>query len=288
MSVQIPSLVDGMPDAQYHADPVDGGSLSSTGARILAKFPPAKYAAWRATPPAPRKVFDLGHAVHSLALGRGLGVVAYPEEVLSKSGTTGTDAARAFASDSRSKGLVPLKDSEYREVKAMTEAILAHPIAGGLFAGDGKPEQSLFWRDADSGVPCRARIDWMTPAGRDGRIINVDLKTTSALSPDDWDRDAGKHGYHQQAAHYEDGLLALTGAEASATVWVVVEKAPPYLVLLTQLPLVDIRRGQDLNARARRIYAECTRTGVWPGYPPDVRIGRIPTYLARTEEDILA
>ena len=286
--IALPSVVDGLPDDVYHGDPVEGGSLSSTGARMLATAPPQKFHHWRKTPQPPRKAFDLGHAVHSLALGAGLGIAEIPESILSKSGTTGTDAAREFIETARADGLVPLKAAECAEVAAMASALLTHPIAGPLLSGDGLPEQSLFWLDPATGVACRARVDWLPPVSESGRIINCDLKTTAKdATQNEFMKAVGEHGYHAQAAWYEDGLIALTGADSAASVWVVVEKAPPYLVAVHQVCTVDMNRGRALNDRARRLYAECSASGVWPGYPARVQVGSIPPWMARAEEDLI-
>lgn len=285
--MQLPSLIDGMPDAEYHGDPVPGGSLSSTGARILAKQPPAIYDHWRKTAQPPKKTFDLGHAVHSLALGFGLGIEVYPDDVLARNGAASTDAARSFAADARARGCVPMKADEAREARAMADALLAHPIAGPLLSGEGKPEQSLFWRDAATGVACRARIDWLPPVSESGRILNVDLKTARDASPAGFSKAIGEHGHHQQFAHYEDGLSATTGAESVASAWIVIESHAPYLVAVHQSPLIDLQRARALNDRARRIYAECQQSGYWPGYPERVQMTAIPTYLAHQEEDLI-
>lgn len=287
MSITLPSIVDALPDDVYHADPIPGGSLSSTGARILAKEPPARFDYWRRTAQPPKKTFDLGHAVHSLALGYGLGIAVIPEEALSKSGTIGTKDARKFIEQAHADGLVPMKAAEAATAQQMADQLLMHPTAGPLLSGAGKPEQSLFWRDPATGVACRARIDWLPPVGKSGRIINCDLKTARDASADGFAKAIGEHGYHQQAAHYEDGLLALTGAETAASVWVVIESTAPYLVAVHQAPIVDLGRGRALNDRARRLYAACTASGVWPGYPTGVQMTAVPTYTARTEEELL-
>lgn len=285
--ITVPSIVDALPDDAYHGDPIPGGSLSSTGARLLATAPPAKFDHWRRTAQPPKKAFDLGHAVHSLALGYGLGIAEIPADVLASNGAATTKAARDFIEQARANGLTPLKADEVAEVQAMADALLTHPTAGPLLSGDGRPEQSLFWRDPDTGVVCRARVDWLPPVSASGRIINCDIKTCRDASQAEFDRDAGRLMYHAQASFYEDGLLTLTGADSAASVWVAVEKDPPYLVAVHQLPSVDMIRGRGLNRRALRLYAECTASGVWPGYPTDVQIGRIPTYLARAEEDLI-
>ena len=58
ITLPLPSIVDALPDELYHADPIPGGSLSSTGARLLVKSP-AKFDWQRSHPQPPKKAFDL-------------------------------------------------------------------------------------------------------------------------------------------------------------------------------------------------------------------------------------
>ena len=58
---------------------------------------------------------------------------------------------------------------------------------------------------------------------------------------------------------------------------------------LTFLPLEDaaLHRGAELAHRARALYAHCTATGEWPGYPPEVALVSLPPYAFRDREDFL-
>lgn len=270
-----------IPADVYHADPVPGGSLSSTGARqLLPPSCPALYRYERDHPPAPRRVFEIGHAAHKVVLGIGPELVRIDRDVWN------TNAVKAEVAAVREAGGVPLKPDRYDQVHAMAAAIRAHPIASTLFqpgydntAGNhgGRAEQSLFWQDAKTGVWLRARLDWLpnytiaiaaTNGSRHaGRLIVPDYKTAESASPDDFDRAIYRYGYHIQAAHYLDGITALYPNLVPPTfVFAVQEKAAPYLVTVIQPTNVALRIGRDECVRAREIYRRCVESGQWPGY----------------------
>jgi hypothetical protein len=259
-----------MTAAEYHADPVEGGSLSSTGARRL--LPPSCPAAFdwaRRNPQKPKAAFDLGTAAHKLVLGEG-GDLA----IIDADDWT-TKAARTDRDLARLQGATPLLRPQYERVQAMALALIAHPLAGPLFAtGRGTPEAALVHRDAATGVWRRALLDWL-PAPRSSRVIIPDYKTAVSAAPDAIARAVAEYGYHQQGAWYLDAARALDVAGDDAEfVLVVQEKDPPHLVTVVQLDAVALRIGRARNRRALEIYAECAAARRWPGYADD------PVYLS--------
>lgn len=269
----------------YHADPVAGGSLSSSGARLLLRAP-AKYAHSLTHPQAPRKVWDLGQAAHSLVLGAGPQPIEIPAGILASNGAVSTREAKAFVAAARAEGAVPLKPDEMETVRAMAEKLRSHPIAAALLDAEGSPEQTIVWRDEATGVSCRARLDWL-PAPTKGRALNVDYKTTDDASEGAFQRTAARLGYHLQGAWYEDAILATGTAREAATLWIVQEREAPYLVAVHQLGIDEMELGRDLGARACRIYAACTKSGKWPGYPARISTITYPEYVFRDAESIL-
>lgn len=271
-----------MTNAEYHADPVPGGSLSSTGARkLLPPSCPAIFQYERDNPPEPTKAFDLGHAAHDTVLGGG------PEIVPVDVDNWLTKAAKQQRDEIRQRGAVPLLRAEYEQIQAMAAALRAHPFAGRLFAeGAGIPEASLFMRDEQTGVMLRGRLDWLpTATGR--RMILPDLKTAKSANPEEFVKSAANYGYHAQAAWYSRLVKGLEIAEDVVFVFVVQEKTPPYVVSVVQLDITAMRIGALLNRRAIDIYAECERTGIWPGYVDDVALASLPVwYERRYEQDI--
>jgi hypothetical protein len=269
-----PGVYD-MPDHVYHADPVPGGSLSSSGARKL--LPPScpalfKYELDHKRPP--KKEFDLGHAAHQLVLGTG------PELVVVDRERWDTKECKAEVAAIRERGAVPLKSAEYAIVKAMAGAIRQHPIAGALFSPDrGEAEQSLFWHDRRFGIWRRARLDWLPNPGS-GRMVIADYKTAASAAPDKFQRSMHDFGYAAQASFYLDGVRALGLADKSATfVFVVQERTPPFLVTVIQPDPTAFQIGDYLNQEAMRVYAECKASDRWPGYSDGVELVSLPRWV---------
>lgn len=259
-----PGVYDGMPDEVYHRDPVPGGSLSSSGARRLLKTCPAKFDYERRHPRATTKTFDVGHAAHQMVLGTG------PELVVVPGARWDTNDAKAEVKKIRERGGIPLKQADMDQVQAMADAILADPLAAALFSS-GQPEQSLFWIDERTGIWRRARLDWL----RANAI--VDLKTCESADEEHIRKDVARYGYHAQDDFYREAARAV-GLGDLPFIFVFVEKAPPHLIHVVQLGPDELAAGRRINDRAIDRFAECQRTGTWPGYASDITTIFLPPY----------
>jgi hypothetical protein len=266
-----------MDPAEYFADPVpadQGGSLSCSGAkRLLPPNCPALFDYERRNGGRPNKdAFDFGHAAHEFVLGIGAGIIPVDAP------DWRTKAAREAKAAAYAAGLVPLLLDDMEVVKAMAEAIRAHPIAAALLNPEnGKPEQALFRQDEKEGVWLRSMLDWLPDAG-DGRMIVPDYKTTTSAAPERFRKSFADFGYHQQAAFYTDMVLALDLAEEAAFVFIAQEKSPPYLVSVFEPDAVALRIGRELNREAIDLYAACQSSGVWPGYSSEVELISLPEW----------
>lgn len=260
---------------EYHADRT---SLSSSGARRILMASPATFRYELDNPPAPKKVFDLGTAVHKLVLGDG------PKLTVVAGAAWNTAKAKAQVAEARAEGAVPLKEHEHAQVEAMADAVRRHPLAARLLNPEhGRPEQSLFWTDQLTGVQCRARLDWL-PDSDGGQMVIPDLKTAISASPKAFNKAVQDFRYDQQVDQYTGGVEALGLAEEAAMAFVIVEKTPPYLVNVIELSTGWLLMGADRNQRARSIYRDCTRTGIWPGYGKGVVMVDPPTWLETEHE----
>lgn len=285
MTAVMDPIVIGMGEFEYHSHP----ALSSTEVRlILQPGGPARYRYAKDNPPlvAPSKKFDLGSAVHSKVLGTGYETAVIPPELLAKNGAISTAAAKEFVEEARAKGLVPLKEEEFRPINAQAESVLAHPTARALFHQPGHAEASVFATDPETGVQLRARFDFLPDLTLD-RPVAVDLKTTAGqATPEDFGKAAVRYGYDVQEEHYLDDL-DLSGAAGNKPqfAFVAVEKTPPYLTAVLQLPEQLRQRGRKRARRGRATYAECIRTGVWPGLPDGAQFVDIPNFIFYEEDD---
>lgn len=281
----VPGVYD-IPADVYHADPVEGGSLSSTGARKLLRCP-ARFRYDQDHPEPYRKTFDVGSAAHRLALGEGADFEVVDGE------RWDTKVAKATVADVRAAGKVPLKAAEADRVHAMADALRKHPVAARLLdpSAGGQPEQTIIWRDEETGVWRRAMLDWLpaTYAGR--RLVVPDYKTTVSADPTGLDRTVANFGYHQQAAWYLDAVKAVGLAPEPefepAFVFIAQEKEPPYLVTVFQLDETALAVGAERNRRALERYRDCAASGFWPGYTTDIPTISLPRWAERQyQEDI--
>jgi PDDEXK-like domain of unknown function (DUF3799) len=267
-------------DDVYHGDPLEDGSLSSTGARkLLPPSTPAHYRWWADHGEEHRAVFDFGQAAHAKVLGVGRETVV----VDAKAWTT--KDAKAARGEAYAAGKIPLLTHEAQQVDAMAEALQAHPLAAALLnPGGATVEHAIIWRDAPTGVWRRAKLDALRYLA-DGRAAVVDYKTSAAAAPDEFARSVHRYGYHQQADFYLDGIRSVgLGGDDAVFLFVVQEKTAPYLVSVAQLDVEAMTWGARLNRAAVDLYAQCTATGRWPGYGDSVHCVDLPAYAVNAYE----
>jgi hypothetical protein len=248
---------------EYHADPVPGESLSNSDARrITAPGCPAQFRHDKDHRVREHKdAYDRGHVVHELVLGRGAGIVVVDYA------DWRTNAAKDKRAAAYSVGKAPILRKDYDECLAMAEAFFEDPYARALLQQPHKTEQALFWVDP-SGVVRRGMLDILptaVPAGR--TMIIPDVKTSAEVSPDEnMERKIMDCGYHRAAATYVDGVIALGLAVDAVAVFLFQSKKPPYLVVPVRLSPRALQIGRIENRAALATFAECQRSGVWPGY----------------------
>jgi len=256
---------------EYHADPVKGGSLTSSGAvKILPPGCPAKFQYERRHPLPPKDHLDFGSAAHRYVLSAGRDVV----EV--KFDSWRTDAAKEQKADARAVGKIPLLTKDLVVVKAMAAALREHPIANLLLTAEGKAEQTAVWQDPATGVWGRIMVDYL-PAASGGRIVASEYRTAADASPAGCAKAMWNYSYHQRAQWYVRGMNQVIGD--SAMVLIFQEKDPPFLVNVREPDPIAMRHGKDRNDEALEIYARCVAENNWPGYGNSVEPLSLPDWL---------
>lgn len=157
------------------------------------------------------------------------------------------------------KGKQFIEKSEYDILLGISKAISADEDAKRYLNGTGKSELSILWNDTETGLLCKARIDYKTS------VIN-DLKTTEDASQGAFERSIANYGYHRQAAHYRNGWEALTG-EILPFVIIAVEKSSPFSVMAQPIDAEAIEVGCTEVAEALRNIAEAEQTEQYKSYP---------------------
>lgn len=258
-----PGIYDGLPADTYHADDVcPEPTLSASIAALMCSRSPRH--AWTDHPrlnpnytPQARPAFDLGTTVHALLLNgeQACRVIDAPD--------WRTKDAKAERDQARAEGHIPLLAKDWARVQDMAAAVQAQLPAWEAdppLLTDGRPEQTLIWREA--GVTCRARLDWL----RDDRLAVDDVKSTAASAhPQDWQRRMWDMGSDVQVAMYIRGVKALAGTEPLFR-FVVCENTPPYAVSVVSLAPSALALANEKVGWAIAKWRDCLQSGEWPAY----------------------
>lgn len=265
---------DDIPDVEYHADI---GSLSSSGAKLLAHKTPFEFHWAQTHPPVRKREFDLGHASHRLILGKGAEI-----EILDYANYN-TKRSREERDAAYDAGLIPLLVKQHEQVETMATRALEHELGAVLFAEHGIAERSGWWFDERAGIWCRVRPDWMIWIG--DVLYIVDVKTCADADPAAFAKAAIRFRYYQQQPWYVGGVRILTGAPRIVFLLFAVSTAPPHLITVHYIDDDADAEGERANRQAMRVFAHCMLTGVWPEYPIDPYPISLPKWHALTPEE---
>jgi hypothetical protein len=268
---------------EYLRDPCPEPSLSSGMAGALLRDCPAK--AFLSHPRLNGSYeeenddkFDLGSATHALLLeGEDLARVIDSDSYRTKE-------ARAKRDQARADGKIPLLAEQYETVQWMLIAAKAQLVESELhienLQKEGAAETTIIWQDLD-GTWCRIRPDWLSY----DRVVTISYKTTAkSANPKVIDRMVESMGWDMAAAFYLRGIEAVLQT-VPAYVYMVQEVVAPYLCSFVGLTPQYLDLGKQKVQRAIEIWAECTKSGVWPGYPKKVAyVEPKPWAIAQWEE----
>jgi hypothetical protein len=284
-----PGVFYDMDEDVYHAQ---HDWLSWSGMKhLIPPSTPAHFKASRAVGQKPNRNYEQGKVVHKLVLGEGeefdvVQTISVKKEMRDAEDYN-TKSARVHRDLIRAAGKSPILRHELDAAEAMAAAICEHPTARALLS-KGTPEVSLFWIDEETGVKCRARVDWLPKSAPPQRLIVPDLKTAFNASPAEFAKAAANNGYYGQDVHYLDGIRALRLDADPEFVFVVVEKTAPHLVSVGRIAEhEDMRLARAVVDHCRRLYRDCLAADKWPGYGNTIHDLRLPLWLHYRLEEAL-
>ena len=252
-------------DAEYLADPVIEPSLNNTIAKLLIDTSPSHaYAAHPKLGGAGDAEAEddsderqrIGSAAHAMFLRGSQVAKLIPFDRYQ------SNAAKAARDEAIAAGLIPLKPKSHDKAMRVVEALERFRASTDAFS-DGKPEQTLVWREDDTW--CRSKVDWLPD---DPAAPLWDLKTTSGnASPRSWTRTAFELGADMQAAFYARGSENLRGEPPEGMLFCVVETELPCGIRVFGFSRLALDIAEDKLRVALDTWDQCRRHGEWPSYP---------------------
>jgi len=275
-----------MPAADYHADPCEAPSLSSSVCRTIVEQTPA-----HAYLEHPKLGGKRGESTPDMVFGsyaHGLIAGDVSDFEVEEFDNYQTKAAREWRDQVMETGRTPILKHTAERAGIVAEALMkkaALGITSSPFVPSAKSEVTAIWQEKD--VWLRARFDRLVID--EGAYADIwDWKFTKAgISDDALMRSIIDHGYHVQAAFYLRGLVALRPELAGRVSFILafVEVEAPYAV--RRVPICEgfLSIGNALVERGVRLWRECLASGQWPDGSETSRILTPPSwYVARVEE----
>lgn len=261
----MPQILHNMPNADYHASP----AISKSGLDKIAKSP----AHYRAAKEAPAEITDamvIGSAFHDYILLPEIFQTAYT--VLPEDFNGRTKDGKSYLETIKASGQTILKAEWLKDIQGMAAAVAAHPKAAALLTG-GHPEVSIFWQDADTGIDCRCRPDYIHSSG-----IIVDLKSTLDASPAAFSKSCANFRYHVQDAFYSEGYYQAAGTWPRGFVFIAVEKTAPYAVACYTLDDVAKEKGRELYRQDLQTLHAAQANNRWTAYSQKIETLTLPAW----------
>ena len=296
MKLEHPGLLE-MPAADYHATKALGHS-----ALLKLLRSPAHYQEYVTTPHEATAAMSFGTALHAAVLEPDAFVAEYAifnETLLEGSLQSADDykaAAEALgikvskmkkdeikeaikAADTESKfkfredvtaelyqGKIILTPEQMDAIQTITGNISKH-FRAAKHLSRGVAERSAFWQDAETGVLCKCRPDWLVE-DESGQIVAIlDVKTTKDSSIGGFSKSIANFGYDVQAAYYTDGLKSVIGKELPF-LFLAVESDAPHNVALYRADPEMMEVGRKKCRAGLMLMKWCQESGQWPGYQP--------------------
>lgn len=251
-----------MPDREYHAIK---DRCSSSALKALRKSPAHMRAGENAEQ---SDSMALGSLFHCMTLEpEELSTRYVKTEKFDRRTTAGKIAAEKFAAEN--KGKIIVDPDDWGKADIMADSARRHKKAGKLLDAAAFVEGVVLF-DID-GIPCKAKLDCFAHG------FVIDLKSTKDASPESFQRDFVKYGYHMQGAFYRRAARA-AGLECRGFVIIATENAAPFCSAVYELSENALRLGDQLINKLLPAWQECRQTNQYPGYPEIITTLDLPAW----------
>jgi hypothetical protein len=150
---------------------------------------------------------------------------------------------------------------EFDEICSMGTSIVTNKASASLLK-ECLNEQFIEWTDPDTGVKCKAIVDFANVKKR----IYGDLKSMEDASPATFSGFLAKWSTYVQLAYYGDGLAAVHGVEFNTAFVVAIEKKPPFVCQPYYIDERAIEAGRVVYKSLLAMHKKCVESGVFGAY----------------------
>ncbi len=271
-----PGIYFNLPDKEYRA--IKAYSYS----QVKRMLPTAKDYKWSVeNPTQPSDDMNIGTLINRMVLEplrdplEGFAVKPEPR------------APKGWAEQQESAGLTVISEANLKNATLAAQSLIEDSIAGPMLSGEGNSEVTLVGELFH--CPVKARID-RVPVGVD---YLIDLKKTRDNTPGRWE-DGKSEPYWLQSPFAKQARELFYNMQAGVylALWnqivtddpryrwmnVTVESTGPYHVRVFEMEKPSIKIGLELFGQLLTKLVECEKTGVWPGYKPEVEVIGITKY----------
>jgi hypothetical protein len=236
---------------------------------------PAHYRYRLRVPVADTPALQIGRLIHTLVFEPGLFAAEY---AVWDGGRRAGKEWENFKGDHA--GQTIFKADEVDEAVIIAETVRRSPLVqpyldGGIF------EHLVRWTDAETGLACKAKVDWWLPGAR----ILLDLKSARTTNAFRFGAAAGRYKYHCQLAMYAAGIEASTGTPPARVLVVAVEKDAPYDVAVFELDAEAMQLGREEVRQHLLMLRACREADRWPGrYDREMALV-LPRWMTMTDDE---
>lgn len=229
---------------------------------------PAHYRHFKAIPPEDTPAKRLGRCSHLAVL---------EPDLFASSVAVWEGAVRrgkeweAFQAKHVGKELITV--DEHQQCLDIRDAVHRHEVARRYLTG-GRSELTALWSIGE--LRCKGRLDYVNGVGI------ADLKTTKDASPDGFQLESHRYGYHVQAAWYSDGHRIVSGSVKPYFI-AAVESEPPHVVQIYRVPEHILAVGRREYMRWVDRLTFCAAQDWWPGYAEDELDLTLPRWVVPEE-----
>lgn len=164
------------------------------------------------------------------------------------------------------------------DVAGMAQGVRRFRAASRILDLPGQCEVSALWKDPVTGILCKARFDKLISKSP----IILEIKTCRDASAWHFGKQVAETGYAAQAAYYRWAHKEITGQNAHH-VFLAIENKGPWAAALYTLSDATLQSGTLQFRDWLDGYAECLKTGNWPGYPDKVQELAAPEWFNRQD-----